>query len=123
MLRQAIGDRAERYVEVGTRAVRSSVNSMLVVGVFDALATALAYAAAGAPRPLLWAAITGSLAAVPFLGYAAVAAMALELGVAGRAHDGAAGADAGLRGAARAATSWCGRWWPAAGCGCPSSGC
>ena len=72
VLRHAIGDRAERYVDVGTRAVRSSVNSMLVVGVFDALATALAYAAAGAPRPLLWAAITGSLAAVPFLGYAAV---------------------------------------------------
>ena len=83
VLRQAIGDRAERYVDVGTRAVRSSVNSMLVVGVFDALATALAYAAAGAPRPLLWAAITGSLAAVPFLGYAAVAAMALELGLEG----------------------------------------
>ena len=83
VLRQAIGDRAERYVDVGTRAVRSSVNSMLVVGVFDALATALAYAAAGAPRPLLWAAITGALAAVPFLGYAAVAAMALELGLQG----------------------------------------
>jgi predicted PurR-regulated permease PerM len=83
VLRQAIGDRAGRYVDVGTRAVRSSVNSMLVVGMFDALATALAYAAAGAPRPLLWAAITGALAAVPFLGYAAVAAMALELGLQG----------------------------------------
>jgi predicted PurR-regulated permease PerM len=83
VLRQAIGDQAERYVEVGTRAVRSSVNSMLVVGMFDALATALAYAAAGAPRPLLWAAITGGLAAVPFLGYAAVAAMAMELGLQG----------------------------------------
>jgi len=22
-----------------------------------------------------------------------------------------------------AATSWCGAWWPAAGCGCHSSGC
>jgi predicted PurR-regulated permease PerM len=83
VLRQAIGDRAERYVDVGTRAVRSSVNSMLVVGVFDTLAAVLAYAAAGAPRPLLWAAITGALAAVPFLGYAAVAAMALELGLQG----------------------------------------
>jgi predicted PurR-regulated permease PerM len=83
VLRQAIGDRAERYVDVGTRAVRSSVNSMLVVGVFDTFATALAFAAAGAPRPLLWAAITGALAAVPFLGYAAVAAMALELGLQG----------------------------------------
>jgi len=83
VLRQAIGDRAERYVEVGTRAVRASVHSMLVVGLFDGLATALAYAAAGAPRPLLWAAITGALAAVPFLGYAAVAAMALQLALQG----------------------------------------
>ena len=83
VLRQAIGDRAGRYVDVGTRAVRSSVNSMLVVGVFDALATALAYAAAGAPHPLLWAAITGALAAVPFLGYVAVAGMALALGLQG----------------------------------------
>jgi predicted PurR-regulated permease PerM len=82
-LRQAIGDRAERYLEVGTRAVRASVNSMLVVGLFDGLATAVAYAAAGAPRPLLWAAITGSLAAVPFLGYAAVGAMALQLALQG----------------------------------------
>ena len=78
-LRQAVGDQAERYVEVGTRALRASVNSMLVVGLFDGVATAVAYAAAGAPRPLLWAAITGALAALPFLGYAAVAAMALQL--------------------------------------------
>lgn len=83
MLRQVIGERAERYVEVGTRAVRASVNSMLVVGVFNGLATALAYAVAGAPRPLLWAAITGALAAVPFLGYAAVAALALQLALQG----------------------------------------
>jgi predicted PurR-regulated permease PerM len=83
MLRQAIGERAERYVDAGTRAVRSSMTSMLVVGAFDTLATALAYAAVGAPRPLLWAAITGALAAVPFLGYAAVAAMALELAMQG----------------------------------------
>jgi len=83
VLRQTIGDRAERYVEVGTRAVRSSMNSMLAVGVFNTILTALAYAAAGAPRPLLWAAITGALAAVPFLGYAAVAAMALEIGLQG----------------------------------------
>ena len=78
-LRQAIGDRAERYVEVGTRAVRASAHSMLAVGLFDGLATALAYAAAGAPHPLLWAGITGAFAAVPFLGYAAVAALALQL--------------------------------------------
>ncbi|MDM0116667.1 AI-2E family transporter [Variovorax sp. J22R133] len=79
MLRDAVGDRAERYVDIATRAVRASVNSMLVVALFDALATAMAYTIAGAPRALLWAAITGALAAVPFLGYGAVAAMAVQL--------------------------------------------
>jgi predicted PurR-regulated permease PerM len=78
-LRAAVGDRAEHYVHVATRAVRASVNSMLAVALFDGLATALAYGVAGAPRALLWAAITGSLAAVPFLGYAAVAALAVQL--------------------------------------------
>jgi predicted PurR-regulated permease PerM len=82
-LREAVGDRAERYVEIGTRAVRASVNSMLFVALFDGLATALAYTIAGAPRALVWAAITGSLAAVPFLGYGAVAAMAIQLALKG----------------------------------------
>lgn len=82
-LRDAVGDRAERYVEIGTRAVRASVNSMLVVALFDGLATALTYMITGAPRALLWAAITGSLAAVPFLGYGAVAAMAVQLALMG----------------------------------------
>jgi predicted PurR-regulated permease PerM len=82
-LREAVGDRAEHYVDVATRAVRASVNSMLVVGLFDGVATALAYASAGAPRALLWAAITGALAAVPFLGYAAVAALAVQLALKG----------------------------------------
>lgn len=77
-LRQALGESADRYVRVALRAVRASVGSMLVVGMFDAFATACAYAVAGAPRPLVWAAITGALAAVPFLGYLAVAALALQ---------------------------------------------
>lgn len=37
------------------------------------------------PRALVWAAITGALAAVSFVGYAAVAAMALALAVKGLA--------------------------------------
>jgi predicted PurR-regulated permease PerM len=82
-LRTAVGERAERYVEVATRAVRAAVNSMLIVALFDGVAIALAYAVAGAPRALLWAAITGSLAAVPFLGYGAVAAMAGQLALKG----------------------------------------
>jgi predicted PurR-regulated permease PerM len=43
----------------------------------------VAYEIAGAPRALLWAAITGSMGAVPFLGYGAVAAMAVQLALKG----------------------------------------
>jgi predicted PurR-regulated permease PerM len=84
-LEQALGDGARRYVEVATRAVRASVNSMVAVGLFDAVAAAMAYSMAGTPRALVWAAITGALAAVPFVGYAAVGAMALALAVKGLA--------------------------------------
>jgi len=84
-LQRMIGKSAGRYIEVAVRSVRASATSMLAVGLFDAAATALAYAATGAPRPLVWAAITGALAAVPFLGYAAVAAMALQSAVSGAA--------------------------------------
>ncbi len=64
---------------LGTRAVRASVNSMLVVGLFDGLASAAAFAIAGVPNAAVWAAITGALALVPFLGYVAVVALALHL--------------------------------------------
>jgi predicted PurR-regulated permease PerM len=59
--------------------VRASVNSMLLVGLFDGFATGIAYALAGVPHAVVWAAITGSLALVPFLGYVAVIALALKL--------------------------------------------
>jgi predicted PurR-regulated permease PerM len=79
VLRQRIGERAEGYVDLGTRAVRASVNSMLVVSLFDGLASGIAYAIAGVPHAVVWAAITGLLALVPFLAYVAVAALTLQL--------------------------------------------
>ena len=85
VLRHRIGERAEGYLNLATRAVRASVNSMLVVGLFDGFATWVAYAIAGAPHAALWAAITGSLALVPFLGYVAVAALSLQLAMKGAA--------------------------------------
>ncbi|RZT97780.1 AI-2E family transporter [Rivibacter subsaxonicus] len=78
-LRETVGDRAEHYLVVATRAVRASVNSMIVVALFNGLVTALAFAIIGVPRPLVWAAIIGALSAVPFLGYGAVVAVALQL--------------------------------------------
>jgi predicted PurR-regulated permease PerM len=83
LLRHRIGDQAEGYLDVGTRAVRASVNSLLVVGLFDALASWGAYRIAGVPHAAVWGAITGALALIPFLGYAAVAAVTLHLALTG----------------------------------------
>ena len=89
LLRYHIGERAEAYVDLATGALRASVNSMLVVALFDGFATGGAYAIAGVPHAAVWAAITGSFALVPFLGYVAVAALSLRLAIAGA--TGAAG--------------------------------
>jgi predicted PurR-regulated permease PerM len=83
VLRDALGARAEGYVDVAVRAARGAVNSMLVVGLVDGLACGIAYAASGVPHAATWAAITGALAVVPFLGYIAVLALALQLSLAG----------------------------------------
>jgi predicted PurR-regulated permease PerM len=85
VLREWIGDRADSYADLSVRATRASVNSMLVVALFDGFACWAAFAAAGAPHAALWAAITGLLELVPFLGYAAVAALTLQLAAHGAA--------------------------------------
>lgn len=85
MLRHAVGERADVYLALATRAVRSSVNGMLVVGLFDGFGIAAVCFVAGVPGPAVWAAITGALALIPFLGYAAVGAIALQLAMAGAA--------------------------------------
>ena len=84
-LRGRVGESAERYLDVARHAVQASVNSMLLVGLFDACAAWAAYALAGVPHAALWAAITGGLGLVPFLGYLAVAALTLQLAMAGAA--------------------------------------
>jgi len=78
VLRHRIGARTEDYLAIGTRAVRASVNSLLVLALFDGIASWFAYAIAGVAQPAVWAAITGALALVPFLGYTAVAALVLH---------------------------------------------
>jgi len=79
VLRRRIGERADVYVDLATRAVRASVNSMLIVAIFDGFASGVAYAIVGVPRPAVWGAVTGLLALVPFLGYVAVGALTLQL--------------------------------------------
>lgn len=83
LLRYHIGERAEAYIDRATRALRASVNSMLLVALFDGFAALGAYAIASVPRAAEWAAITGSFALVPFLGYVAVAALGLRLAIGG----------------------------------------
>jgi predicted PurR-regulated permease PerM len=85
VLRHGIGERAEDHVDLATRALRASVNSMLILGLFDGCATGLVYAIAGVTRAALWGAITGLLALVPFLGYVAVTAVTLQLAMTGAA--------------------------------------
>jgi predicted PurR-regulated permease PerM len=87
VLRDALGVRAEGYVDLAVRAARGAVNSMLIVGLVDGLACGIAYAASGVPHAATWAAITGALAVVPFLGYIAVLALALQLALAGAAQS------------------------------------
>jgi predicted PurR-regulated permease PerM len=85
LVRHHMGKRTEAMLHVATRALRASANSMLVVGLFDGVASGIAYAAAGVPHAATWAAITGALALVPFLGYVAVVLLALQLAIAGAA--------------------------------------
>ena len=83
LLRHHIGERAEGYVDLATRSLRASVNSMLLVALFDGFGTGLAYVIAGVPHAAVWAAITGSFSLVPFLGYLAVIALSLRLALLG----------------------------------------
>jgi predicted PurR-regulated permease PerM len=83
ILRHRIGERADGYVDLATQAVRASVNSMLVVGLFDGFAIGIAYATLAVPHAAQWASITGLLGIVPFLGYVAVVALTLQLAMTG----------------------------------------
>ena len=85
MLRHGIGERSEGYVDLATGALRGSVNSMLIVALFDGCATGLVYAIAGVTHAAVWAALTGLLGLVPFLGYVAVTALTLQLAMTGAA--------------------------------------
>ena len=84
-LRHAVGERAEGYVDLATCALRATVNSLLILGLFDGCATGLIYAIVGVAHAAVWAAITGLLALIPFLGYVAVTALSLKLAIAGAA--------------------------------------
>jgi len=83
LLHDSLGDRAESYVDLAIRAVRATVNGMVVVALFDGVLTGITYALAGVQRAEVWAAVTGLFAMIPFLCYIAVAGVALALAAKG----------------------------------------
>ena len=52
--------------------MRATISSTLIVGIFDGVLTGIACAIAGLPDAHVWGALTGLLAAIPFLGYVVV---------------------------------------------------
>ena len=79
LLHDRFGDRGQSYAELAIVALRATVNGMVAVGLFDGVLTGLTYALAGVDHPEVWGAVTGLFAMIPFLGYVAVAGVALAL--------------------------------------------
>src|SRR5262249_34796154 len=61
-----LGPPARRLGTDAINAVRATVNGLVLVGLAEGVALGFAYVAAGLPHPVLFAAATGVLAAVPF---------------------------------------------------------
>lgn len=79
LARDRLGEHAQPYVELAIRALRATVNGMVVVALFDGVLTGITYALAGEERPEVWGAVTGLFAMIPFLGYTVVAGIAVAL--------------------------------------------
>ena len=82
-LREAIGDGAAPYLELATQAVRATVIGMVAVALFDGVLSGIIYAVAGVQHAAVWGAVTGLFAMIPYLGYVAVAGVALSLAAGG----------------------------------------
>jgi predicted PurR-regulated permease PerM len=77
-----------KFVGVAVAALRATVQSMVLVGLIDGFAMGIVYATVHIPSPIAWGAVTGILSMLPFIGYAAVAAVC----VAQLTHDATASA-------------------------------
>jgi predicted PurR-regulated permease PerM len=82
LIHENVGDRANHYIELAIRGLRATISSTLFVGIFDGVLIGIACAIARLPDAHVWGALTGLLAAIPFLGYVVVfgAFMALQGG-------------------------------------------
>jgi predicted PurR-regulated permease PerM len=74
-----VGERANHYIELAIRGLRATIRSTLIVGVFDGVLIGIVCWIAGLQDAYVWGALTGLLAAIPFLGYAAVLGAFLAL--------------------------------------------
>jgi predicted PurR-regulated permease PerM len=72
---EQFGRLGARLVDVAVAALRATLQSMVLVGLIDGIVLGVTYSTAHIPSPVAWAAVTGILATVPFLGYFAVAAV------------------------------------------------
>lgn len=58
--------RWQHYYEKIPTAIRATVNGLVLVGLGEGVLIGIGYAVAGVPSPIVWGAITGVLAIVPF---------------------------------------------------------
>jgi predicted PurR-regulated permease PerM len=72
LIHERVGDHADHYIELAIRGLRATMSSTLIVGIFDGVLTGIACAIAQLPDAHVWGALTGLLAAIPFLGYVVV---------------------------------------------------
>jgi predicted PurR-regulated permease PerM len=72
LIHESVGDRANHYIELAIRGLRATMSSTLIVGIFDGVLIGIACAIARLPDAHVWGALTGLLAAIPFLGYVVV---------------------------------------------------
>jgi predicted PurR-regulated permease PerM len=81
---QAIGNRRwELFAEKVPRAIRATVNGLVLVGLAEGILIGVAYEMAGVPSAVLWAAATGILAIIPFgapLAFLSVSALMVATG-------------------------------------------
>lgn len=85
---ELFGERGSTLLGVAIAALRATLLSMVFVGLIDGVALGITYSAAHIPSPVVWAAVTGIFAMLPFIGYLAVAAVcAMQI-----AHDASASA-------------------------------
>ena len=60
------GPRWQRYASSIPNAIRATVNGLVLVGLGEGVLIGVGYAFAGVPSAILWAALTGGLAIIPF---------------------------------------------------------